>query len=112
MATGAETDTSEIVNEMIESVHSFGRCGSLMQRGIRFIGNGQAPVHMYWKDLLAAIQRKELDPLQMVSHRVRLENLDKVYYIFDNEEDSMQKVFVETKFSAPATEGSPPLTRY
>lgn len=27
MATGAETDTSEIVNEMIESVHSFGRCG-------------------------------------------------------------------------------------
>lgn len=27
MAAGAETDTSEIVNEMIESVHSFGRCG-------------------------------------------------------------------------------------
>ncbi|KID86262.1 S-(hydroxymethyl)glutathione dehydrogenase [Metarhizium guizhouense ARSEF 977] len=127
MATGAETDTSEIVNEMIESVHSFGRCGitgvyvgytnhfnigSLMQRGIRFIGNGQAPVHMYWKDLLAAIQKKELDPLQMVSHRVRLEDLDKVYYMFDNKEDSMQKVFVETKFSAPAAQGSPPLTRY
>lgn len=27
MAAGAETDTSEIVNEMIESVRSFGRCG-------------------------------------------------------------------------------------
>lgn len=27
MAAGAETDTSEIVNEMIESVHSYGRCG-------------------------------------------------------------------------------------
>ncbi|KAH0592651.1 hypothetical protein MHUMG1_09643 [Metarhizium humberi] len=62
MATGAETDTSEIVNEMIESVHSFGRCGitffNVGYRGIKFIGNGQAPVHMYWKDLLAAIQRK------------------------------------------------------
>lgn len=57
---------------------------------------------MYWKDLQAAIQRKELDPLQMVSHRVRLEDLDKVYYMFDNKEDSIQKVFVETKFSAPS----------
>lgn len=83
-----------------------------MQRGIRFIGNGQAPVHMYWKDLLKAIQKKELDPMQMVSHRVRLEDLDKVYHMFDNKEDSMQKVFVETKFSAPAAPGCPPLTRY
>ena len=160
MATGAETDTSEIVNEMIESVRSFGRCGvtgvyvgyvrtsfpppppfclclvsnerrgeaqiltmvsqqtnhfnigSLMQRGIRFIGNGQAPVHKYWRDLLAALQRKDIDPMQMVSHRVRLEDLDKVYYKFDAKEDAMQKVFVETKFSSPAAAGCPPLTRY
>ncbi|CRK48107.1 hypothetical protein BN1723_001364 [Verticillium longisporum] len=56
---GLETDTSEIVNEMIESVRSFGRCGitgvyvgytnhfnigSLMERGVRLIGNGQAPL--------------------------------------------------------------------
>ena len=27
------------------------------------------------------------------------------------QEDSMQKVFVETKFSSPAAKGSPPLTR-
>ena len=27
MQTGMETDTSEILNEMIESVRSFGRCG-------------------------------------------------------------------------------------
>jgi threonine dehydrogenase-like Zn-dependent dehydrogenase len=27
IATGAETDTSEIVNEMVESVRSYGRCG-------------------------------------------------------------------------------------
>ncbi|KAI0155436.1 GroES-like protein [Hypoxylon sp. FL1284] len=127
MAVGAETDTSEIVNEMIEGVRNFGRCGvtgvyvgytnhfnigSLMERGIRLIGNGQAPVHKYWDDLLKMIQSGELDPMQMLSHRVRVEDLDKVYTKFDKREESMQKVFVETKFSLPACVGSPKLTRY
>ncbi|KAK5994867.1 Zinc-type alcohol dehydrogenase-like protein [Cladobotryum mycophilum] len=127
LTIGAETDTSEILNEMIEGVRNYGRCGvtgvyvaytnhfnigSLMQRGIRLIGNGQAPVHKYWHELLAMIQQGELDPLQMVSHRVRLEDLDKVYHKFDQKEDGMQKVFVETKFSSPRAEGSPPLTTY
>ena len=76
------------------------------------IGNGQAPVLKYWEQLLEMIQKDELDPLQMVSHRVRMEDLDKVYYKFDKKEDGMQKVFVETKFSFPACEGSPKLTRY
>lgn len=61
LATGVVTDSSDILNEMITSVKSFGRCGvtgvyvgtcdgfnigSIMERGIRFFGNGQAPVHM------------------------------------------------------------------
>lgn len=127
MMIGAETDTSEILNEMIESVRNFGRVGvtgvyvgytnhfnigSLMERGIRLIGNGQAPVHKYWEELLQKIESAELDPLQMVSHRVRIEDLDKVYYKFEKREDGMQKVFAETRFSLPACEGSPPLTRY
>lgn len=62
--------------------------GSLMERGIRFIGNGQAPVHYYWEDLLKRIQSGEIDPLKMVSHRVRVEDLDKVYYKFDKKEVS------------------------
>ncbi|KAI1266330.1 GroES-like protein [Xylariaceae sp. FL1019] len=127
MLLGAETDTSEIVNEMIEGVRNFGRCGitgvyvgytnhfnigSLMERGIRLIGNGQAPVHKYWDMLLEKIKKGELDTRQMLSHRVRIEDIDKVYYKFDEKEDSMQKVFVETRFSLPAWEGSPPLTTY
>jgi len=83
-----------------------------MQRGIRLIGNGQAPVLKYWEDLLKQIQSGDLDPLQMVSHRVRLEDLDKVYYKFDAKEDGMQKVFVETKFSFPRAAGTPELTAY
>jgi len=127
MMVGAETDTSEILNEMIEGVRNYGRCGvtgiyvgytnhfnigSLMERGVRLVGNGQAPVHKYWEDLLKQIETGDLDPLQMVSHRVHMEDLDKVYYKFKAREDGMQKVFVETKFSLPRCEGSPELTRY
>ena len=86
--------------------------GSLMERGIRLIGNGQAPVHLYWKDLLKMVQEGKIDPLKMVSHRVRLEDLNKVYYKFENKEDGMQKVFVQTKWSAPAAQGTPALTTY
>jgi len=126
---GFETDTSELINEMITSVHNFGRCGvtgvyagftnhfnigSLMERGIRLIGNGQAPVHMYWEKLLGMIQSGEIDPLKMVSHRVDLAELDTVYYKFDerNPKDGLQKVFVQTKFSAPPAPGAPKLTTW
>lgn len=83
-----------------------------MERGVRLIGNGQAPVHLYWEKLLGMIQKGEIDPLKMVSHRVRVEDLDKVYYKFEKKEDGMQKVFVETRFSSPLSEGSPQLTKY
>jgi threonine dehydrogenase-like Zn-dependent dehydrogenase len=127
MALGAETDTSELLNEMIEGVRNYGRCGitgvyvgytnhfnvgSLMQRGIRLIGNGQAPVHKYWEHLLDQLVKGDLDPMQMVSHRVRLEDLATVYEKFKNHEDGMQKVFVETKFSLPRAQGTPELTVY
>lgn len=82
-----------------------------MQRGIRLIGNGQAPVHKYWNELLEKIWQGELDPSQMLSHRFRLEDLDKVYHKFDAKDDSMQKIFVETRFSFPRLDGTPELTR-
>lgn len=124
---GFETDTSEIVNEMITSVKNFGRCGitgvyagftnhfnigSLMERGIRLIGNGQAPVHLYWESLLQMIREGKTDPLAMVSHRVRVEEMDEVYRIFDARAENMQKVFVETKFSDKRAEGTPELTTF
>lgn len=62
-----ETDVPETVNEMIMSVRKGGRCGiiaaysgytnhfnigALMEKGVRLIGNGQAPVHKWWKEIL------------------------------------------------------------
>ena len=83
-----------------------------MERGIRLIGNGQAPVQLYWEKLLGMIQKGEIDPLKMVSHRVRVDDLVTVYDKFDKREDGIQKVFVETRFSQPPTKGSPELTKY
>lgn len=67
-----------------------------MERGIRLIGNGQAPVHLYWEDLLKMIQEGKIDPTKMLSHRVAIEELDTVYYKFNEraEADGLQKVFV------------------
>jgi threonine dehydrogenase-like Zn-dependent dehydrogenase len=122
---GAETDTSEILNEMITSVKNFGRCGvtgvyvgytnhfnigSLMERGIRLIGNGQAPVHKYWEELLKKIEDGSLNPLNMVTHRVSIDQMDKLYMQYDKRMEGLQKVFVETKFSDPPCAGSPELT--
>jgi len=125
VAVGLETDTSETLNEMILSVRKMGRCGitgvysgftnhlnigSLMQRGIRLIGNGQAPVQKYWKDILQMIQNNEIDPLMMVSHRINLEDVEIAYQKFDKKEDGIVKLFIETKFSKAPSPGAPQLT--
>ncbi|RAH73716.1 zinc-dependent alcohol dehydrogenase [Aspergillus aculeatinus CBS 121060] len=121
---GLETDTSEMLNEMITSVRPFGRVGvtgiytgftnhfnigALMQTGIRLIGNGQAPVHRYWKHLLELIRKGEINPLDMVTHRVRLEDMSRLYELFNSREGGIQKVFVATKHSFPPAEGAPAL---
>lgn len=86
--------------------------GSLMERGIRLIGNGQAPVHLYWEDLMKKIQDNSINPLNMVSHRVRLEEMEELYKRYDERMEGLQKVFVATKFSAPPAPGAPQLTSW
>lgn len=51
---------------------------------------------MYWEQLLKMIQEGKIDPTKMLSHRVAMEELDTVYYKFNDrkESDGMQKVFV------------------
>lgn len=83
-----------------------------MERGVRLIGNGQAPVHLYWEKLLGWIEDGTIDPLKMVTHRVRLEDLESVYHKFEKQQDGIQKVFVQTRFSGPPALGSPPLSVY
>lgn len=81
-----------------------------MQTGIRLIGNGQAPVHRYWEKLLELVRRQEIDPLSMVTHRAKLEDIEKVYSIFNKRQHGIQKLFIETKFSSAPAAGTPGLT--
>lgn len=82
-----------------------------MERGIRLIGNGQAPVHLYWEKLLKMIQSGDLEPLHMVTHRCDIADMDKLYKKFNAREKGMQKVFIQTKFSDPPCQGSPELSK-
>ncbi|KAK1227649.1 hypothetical protein PQX77_009334 [Marasmius sp. AFHP31] len=45
---------------------------------------------------------KKFDPTFMITHRVPLEDMAKLYNAFDKRLDNVEKVFVETKFSSPA----------
>ena len=84
--------------------------GSLMETGVHLAGNGQSPVQKYWDNLLKYIQQDQIHPLHMVTHRFKLEDMATVYRLFNKRDPGMQKVFIQTKFSAPPTPGSPALT--
>ncbi|KAH7332612.1 GroES-like protein [Rhizoctonia solani] len=122
-----ETDVPETPNEMIKAVKKMGRCGviadyvgftnqfnigALMEKGIRFIGNGQSPTHLYWQEILNQyIIPGKFDPTFIITHRVPIEDMAKLYTAFDKRIDSVEKVFVETRFSAPPSKGCPVVSR-
>jgi hypothetical protein len=47
----------------------------------------------------------------MITHRVPLEDMSKLYAAFDKRQAGVEKVFVETLFSSPPSKGCPQLTR-
>ncbi|PPQ91917.1 hypothetical protein CVT25_001288 [Psilocybe cyanescens] len=122
-----ETDSPETLNEMIVSVRKQGKCGiiaayagfangvnvgALMEKGVRLIGNGQAPVHLYWKEILHDyIMTGKFDPTFILTHRVPLEDMSKLYSAFDTRQSGVEKVFVETKFSSKPSAGCPSVSR-
>ncbi|KAJ4497542.1 chaperonin 10-like protein [Lentinula lateritia] len=122
-----ETDVPETINEMIVSVRKTGRCGiiaayagyanavnvgALMEKGVRLIGNGQAPVIKYWEEILNEyLIPGKFDPTFMITHRVPIDDLAKLYPAFDNRVDGVEKVFIETQFSSAPSSGCPPTSR-
>jgi len=113
-AIGMETDTSEILNEIIMCVRKFGtisviadyvgftnhlNIGAVMEKGIRLIGCGQTTVQAYWARCIEAMTSGKFDPSEIVTHRAPLEKTAEMYYQFDKKEAGMIKTFIETKFS-------------
>jgi len=122
-----EPDVPETINEALLAVKKMGRIGiiaayagfangvnvgALMEKGIRLIGNGQAPVHLYWEEILNDyLLTGKFDMTLVVTHRVPLEDMAELYVAFDKRPPGVEKVFVETKFSNPPSPGYPKLTR-
>jgi len=122
-----ETDVPETINEALLAVKKMGRIGiiaayagyangvnvgALMEKGIRLIGNGQAPVHLYWEEILNDyLLTGKFDCKFLVTHRVPIDDFPELYAAFNARPPGVEKVFVTTQFSNPPSSGYPQLTR-
>lgn len=52
----------------------------------------------YCKTLLEKVEKKELDPRVVITHKLPLEEVAKAYKIFNDKEDGCVKVVLHTKF--------------
>lgn len=68
--------------------------GNLFERNIE-IRMGQAPVVHYMPLLFKMITSGELDPTEIVSHKMRLDEASKAYHIFNNHQDECVKVILQ-----------------
>ena len=57
--------------------------------------SGQTHVHRYMRPLLERIQKEQIDPASVITHRVRLEEVPAAYEVFRNKEDECVKVVVQ-----------------
>jgi len=64
--------------------------GAAFNKGLTF-KMGQTHVHRYVKPLMERIQKGELDPTFVISHRVRLDDAPAAYSMFQNKEDECIK---------------------
>jgi threonine dehydrogenase-like Zn-dependent dehydrogenase len=69
--------------------------GSLMNRSLT-IRTGQCHVQRYMRPLLERIQRGEIDPSFVITHRLRLEDAPKGYEMFLHKQDNCEKVVLST----------------
>ncbi|MBP2311174.1 zinc-dependent alcohol dehydrogenase [Azospirillum soli] len=68
--------------------------GSLMNRALT-IKTGQTPVHKYMRPLLERIQKGEIDPTFIITHRMPLNDGPNGYAIFNDKQDDCMKVVLK-----------------
>jgi threonine dehydrogenase-like Zn-dependent dehydrogenase len=81
--------------------------GSAINRGLTF-RMAQTPVQHYLPKLLERIERGDIDPSVVVTHRAGLEQGPELYKTFRDRKDGCIKVVLQPQesFAAPVTEGS------
>ncbi len=68
--------------------------GSVMNRALT-IRTGQTPVHRYMKPLMERVQKGEIDPSFVVTHRLSLDEAPEGFDMFVNKEDECIKVVLK-----------------
>ena len=105
-ATRAETERGHALRQMIPAVRSGGTVsivgvyggfvdkfpiGSLMNRSLT-VRTGQTHVHRYQHQLLERIERGEIDPSFIITHRAKLADAPRMYELFKHKQDDCLKV--------------------
>jgi threonine dehydrogenase-like Zn-dependent dehydrogenase len=67
---------------------------AVMNRSLT-IRAGQCHVHRYMRPLLDRIQKGELDPTFVITHRMRLEDAPRGYQIFNDKQDHCEKIVLK-----------------
>jgi threonine dehydrogenase-like Zn-dependent dehydrogenase len=65
--------------------------GAVVNRSLT-IKSGQTHVHRYMRPLLERIERGDIDPSFVISHRVRLDEAPEMYQVFNDKQDECMKV--------------------
>jgi len=68
--------------------------GAIVNRSLT-IKSGQTHVHRYLRPLLERIQRREIDPSFVITHRMRLDEAPNGYAIFNEKQDDCLKVVLK-----------------
>lgn len=69
--------------------------GSLMNRSLT-VRTGQCHVQRYMSRLLQMIEREEIDPSMVISHRMNLADAPKAYDLFLHKTDNCEKIVLST----------------
>jgi len=104
-----ETDRPMVLREAIQACRNGGTVsvigvyagfvdkfpmGQLMNRSIS-IRTGQCHVHRYLKPLLERVEKGEIDPSFVITHRMPLEDAPKGYRMFRNKQDNCEKIVLK-----------------
>jgi threonine dehydrogenase-like Zn-dependent dehydrogenase len=113
---GGQTDRPTALRECIQAVRAGGKVsvpgvyggmvdkipmGAVMNKGLTLV-SGQTHMLKYMKPLLERVQRNEIDPSEVITHRVPLERAPEMYRTFRNKEDGCIKVVLDPWAQAAA----------
>lgn len=85
--------------------------GSVMERGIKLIGNGHSQFKTSWKVILPWVETGQVDPTIMLTHQFTIDDIAKSYKVLLERPQKLEKCFATTRFSHPRAQETPQLTR-